>query len=138
MAGPTVLLIDDEEMFVEYLARRLRARGLDVVTAHDGPSGLEAARTLRPQVVVLDLLMPGMNGLETFEALRIVSPGSRVIILTGHGIEPPDDLVAGDAPVSFFLKPVSLDQVFRAIADALGRQRSNMAVTAQGQGSDNG
>ena len=72
-----VLVVDDERDFAELLAERLRTRGMDVRTAYNGHEALEAARLSPPEVVVLDVTMPGMSGLETLKGLRAEKPAPR-------------------------------------------------------------
>lgn len=80
----TVLLVDDEAEFVDALADRLETRGLKVVKAHEGKSALEAARGRVFDAIVLDMAMPGMDGLETLEGLLQINPDLQVILLTGQ------------------------------------------------------
>ncbi len=80
----TVLLVDDEVDFVEALGDRLEARGLQVVKTHDGPSALTAAKGKTFDAIVLDMAMPGMDGLETLEALLEINSDLQVILLTGR------------------------------------------------------
>jgi DNA-binding NtrC family response regulator len=81
----SVLLVDDEEDFVRALAKRLGVRGLYVEVAGDGESAVEKVKEIDFGVVVLDLAMPGMDGLETLKYLREVDPDLQVVLLTGHG-----------------------------------------------------
>lgn len=89
MSGPqaelTVLLVDDEEGFVQTLARRLARRGMTVRTALSGPLALEELKRGPVAVVVLDLKMAGMDGLEILRTLRVLLPKIRAVMLTGHG-----------------------------------------------------
>ena len=84
MPDCTVLLVDDEVEFVDALADRLEARGLQVVKAHTGTSALEAAEGRVFDAIVLDMAMPGMDGLETLEGLLQINPDLQVILLTGQ------------------------------------------------------
>jgi DNA-binding NtrC family response regulator len=84
MNGSKVLLVDDEVDFVEVLADRLSARSLDVTTTTSGEEALEAARERRFDAIVLDMAMPGMDGLETLEGLLEINPDLQVILLTGQ------------------------------------------------------
>ncbi len=84
MSDHKVLLVDDEVEFVEVLADRLEARGLSVVKAHDGPQALEAAQEGAFDAIVLDMAMPGMDGLQTLEGLLAINPDLQVILLTGR------------------------------------------------------
>jgi len=83
MSEYRVLLVDDEAEFVEVLAERLRNRNLDVTTAANGEEALLAAKERTFDAIVLDMAMPGMDGLETLEGLLGINPDLQVILLTG-------------------------------------------------------
>lgn len=85
MAPERVLLVDDEVEFVEALAERMRSRGLEVETATSGPEALDRARRTTFDAVVLDLAMPGMDGIETLRCLLADHPDLQVMLLTGQG-----------------------------------------------------
>ncbi|MCW5849385.1 MAG: response regulator transcription factor [Anaerolineae bacterium] len=88
MSGETVLVVDDEPSILEVVELYLRQEGFRVVTAPDGPAALQAARRQRPDLVVLDLMLPGMSGLEVCRTLRGEStPPLPVIMLTARGSE---------------------------------------------------
>ncbi len=80
-----VLLADDEKEFVETLASRLEVRGMEVDTALNGESAVEQIRANGFDVVILDVLMPGKNGIETLKEIKNINPLLQVIMLTGHG-----------------------------------------------------
>ena len=80
-----VLLIDDEEANVRVLAISLRSDGHEVVTAYSGEEGLEVFDRESPDIVVTDIKMPGMDGIEVLKNIKENSPESEVIIITGHG-----------------------------------------------------
>ncbi|OGO03814.1 MAG: hypothetical protein A2Y60_00920 [Chloroflexi bacterium RBG_13_54_9] len=79
-----VLVVDDEERIVNFLRSKLKASGYEVFTASDGVQGLEQAQTQEPDLIVLDLVMPRMDGFETLRQLRVFSKVP-VIILTAKG-----------------------------------------------------
>ena len=79
-----ILVVDDEERIVNFLSTKLKASGYDVLTAGDGVQGLEQAQAQEPDLIVLDLLMPRMDGLEMLKELRSFS-AVPVIILTAKG-----------------------------------------------------
>jgi DNA-binding NtrC family response regulator len=80
-----VLLVDDEEDFVEMLSLRLTATGEKVTPAHSGKECLEILKKMDIDVVILDIKMPGMDGMETLKEIRRRFPLVEVIMLTGHG-----------------------------------------------------
>ncbi len=79
-----VLLVDDEADFVDILADRLEARGLKVHKTTNGPDALKAAEGTVFDAIVLDMAMPGMDGIETLEGLLAINPDLQVILLTGR------------------------------------------------------
>lgn len=79
-----VLLIDDEPEFVDTLGQRMMSRGMKVTAATSGRQGIDAAGRKNFDVVVLDLQMPEMDGLETLKILKNKNPDVQVILLTGH------------------------------------------------------
>jgi two-component system KDP operon response regulator KdpE len=81
-----ILVVDDEERILNFLSTKLRASGYEVLTAPNGAKGLEQVQAQEPDLVVLDLLMPKMDGLEMLKQLRTFSP-IPVIILTAKGAD---------------------------------------------------
>ncbi|MFL5388012.1 MAG: response regulator, partial [Myxococcales bacterium] len=82
---PSILLVDDDEVFRERLARALRERGWEVRTAGDYASAMEAARAESPQHALVDLRMPGRSGLELVRDLKACDATTKVVVLTGYG-----------------------------------------------------
>jgi DNA-binding NtrC family response regulator len=79
-----ILVVDDEVAIREILTEFLSNHGYSVEGAETGAQALAKARSMRPQVILLDILMPGMNGIEALKRLRQESPGSAVIMISGH------------------------------------------------------
>ncbi len=80
-----ILLIDDEEAIVRVLSMSLKADGYDIVTAYNGEQGLEVFQKECPQIVLTDIKMPGMDGLEVLRRVKDIDTDVQVIIITGHG-----------------------------------------------------
>ena len=80
-----ILLIDDEPDLLRVLARSLKADGHEVATALNGPEGLSAFAGQRPAIVITDIRMPGMSGIEVLKRIKEREPDAEVIIITGHG-----------------------------------------------------
>jgi DNA-binding NtrC family response regulator len=81
----TTLLVDDEEEFVTTLAERLELRGISVLVATDAEQALQIMADAAPPVVVADVKMPGIGGLDLLRHIKASHPGTQVILLTGHG-----------------------------------------------------
>ncbi len=80
-----VLLVDDERDFLEVLSQRLEVKGYIVETAESGSETLELLKRKSYDAIVLDLSMPGMDGMETLQKVKAARPNMQIIILTGHG-----------------------------------------------------
>lgn len=105
----TVLLVDDEKEFVDTLAERISLRMMNPHVAYTGPQALEILRTAMPDVVVLDLRMPGMDGAEVLVAIRRQYPSLSVIILTGHGDDADQVRLTELGAAAYLQKPVDID-----------------------------
>ncbi len=118
MKACSVLLVDDEAEFIETLGKRLTRRGLTVHLASSGQEALDTVAANDLDVVVLDVKMPGMDGIEALQKIKDLKPGLEVLMLTAHanvevamrGME----LGAFD----YLMKPVELDDLLYKIQDA--------------------
>lgn len=109
MAKTTVLLVDDEREFVDTLAERITMRNLDALVVYSGEQALSMIESTIPQVMVLDLKMPGIGGVDVLSKVKATHPEINVIILTGHGDEKDRNLVMDMGASGYFQKPVDLD-----------------------------
>ena len=119
---PRVLLVDDELDFLDSLSQRLRLRGLPVFTAASGPAALEVLGREAVDVVVLDVRMPGMDGIETLRRIKERHPRVEVVMLTGHA-----DLESSLEGMRFgffdyLTKPVAIGDLIDKIGDAFRRR----------------
>jgi DNA-binding response OmpR family regulator len=113
-----VFLVDDEKEFVTTLSERIEMRNFCCNVAFSGEQALEWLGRESCDVMVLDLNMPGMDGIETLKKARVIRPEIKTIILTGHGSEK-ERLQAMDLGAFAYLqKPVSLDTLMDAINSA--------------------
>jgi two-component system, NtrC family, sensor kinase len=127
-ATPRVLLVDDEIDFLSSLAQRLELRGLPVLTASSGAEALEILDREPQDVVVLDVRMPGMDGIETLRRIKDRHPQVQVVMLTGHA-----DLESSIEGMRFgffdyLTKPVKLAQLVEKIDEAFSRRRGEEVV----------
>lgn len=124
MNGCKVLLVDDELDFVEVLADRLVARNLDVSTANSGEEALEAARERNFDAIVLDMAMPGMDGLETLERLLEINSDLQVILLTGRATLEQAATAIRIGALDLLEKPADLDTLVEKIEKAATKRWS--------------
>jgi len=100
-----LLLVDDDPDLLQLLKLRLNAAGYETLTANDAETALALLSAVRPQAVITDLRMPGMDGMALFEQIRSVSPGIPVIILTAHGTIPDAVAATRQGVFGFLTKP---------------------------------
>ncbi len=111
-----VLLVDDEEEFRSTLAERLRRRGIAVNEAGSGEEAFRIIEVFAPQVIVLDVLMPRIGGLEVLKRVKAGHPNIQVILLTGLGTtQEGRELGAFD----YLIKPIHIEKLIEKIGDAL-------------------
>ena len=114
-----VLLVDDEVEFVTTLAERLKLRGIDASIATDGTEALKLIDADRPQVMVLDVLMPGLGGLAVLDQIRTTDPEIKVILLTGRGSAQGNDQGVPQGAFDYLIKPVNIDELIEKMREAL-------------------
>ena len=115
VAGGAILLVDDDEIFRERLARALRERGYDVVTASEHGTALAAAHARRFQFAVVDLKMPGPSGLDVVHALKELQPDTRIVVLTGYGSIPSTVEALRRGAHDYLGKPADADDILAAL-----------------------
>ena len=113
-----VLLVDDEEEFVKTLAERIEMRNLKSDVALSGESALEILDKDLPDVMVLDLKMPGIDGLEVLRRTKKVYPGVQIIMLTAHGSKKDEQEARRLGVFEYLKKPVDLETLMRTITAA--------------------
>ena len=106
-----VLLVDDEKEFVHTLSERLQTRNLESAVVYDGEEALSFVEGDEPEVMVLDLKMPGIDGIEVLRRVKKSHPRTEVIILTGHGSEKEEKLAAELGAFAYLQKPVDIDKL---------------------------
>ena len=127
---PHVLLIEDDARIREIVERGLGSRGFVVTSAEDGNAGLELARKLEVDVVLLDLMLPGLSGLEVLEGIRLAKPRLPVVALTA--LDDTRSKVAGlDAGADDYItKPFSLEELTARVRARLRSQEDAGALKA--------
>jgi DNA-binding response OmpR family regulator len=118
-----VLLVDDEHEFVDTLSKRLAARGFQVAVAHDGEQALAAVAQHDFHAMILDLKMPGMDGIEVLQRIREERQVVKVIILTGHGATEEEQTARALGAFDYLRKPADID----VLVDAIQRARAALS-----------
>jgi two-component system response regulator CpxR len=108
-APSRILLVDDEREFVQTLSERLLLRDMGSAIAYDGESALQMASEDEPDVMILDLKMPGIDGIEVLKRIKATQPEIEVIILTGHGNESDRETCMQLGAFAYMQKPVDID-----------------------------
>jgi DNA-binding NtrC family response regulator len=121
-----ILLVDDEEEFVEMLGLRLEELGEAVLRAYSGQECLEALKKSEVDVVILDVKMPGMDGIETLREIKKNHPLVEVIMLTGHGTV--ETAVQGMklGAYDFLLKPADFEDLAAKLEKARQRKHDQL------------
>lgn len=124
-----VLLVDDEKAFVDTLAQRLKMRELIVDTVYDGEQALACINEVDPDVIVLDLKMPGLHGIEVLREVKKINHEIQVIILTGHGTDKDEEEARKLGGFEFLRKPADIDLLVSKIKEAYS-EKFERAMTA--------
>lgn len=154
---PSLLIVDDDAVFCEVLAKAMAKRGFDVTSAHNTASALEKIETLMPEYVIIDLKIADESGLTLVEKIKKIDPGTRIIMLTGyasiataieaiklgatHYLAKPVDVneilaaferTSGEANVPISTHPLSVDRLeWEYIHRILIENNNNISVTAR-------
>ncbi len=114
--APLLLLVEDDELLRERLARAFTARGIDVRQAADLAEAEAAAAIEAPELVVLDLRMPGGNGLDLIPKLLAVDPATKIVVLTGYGSVATAVEAVRRGAVHYLTKPADADEILAAFS----------------------
>ena len=118
----SILLVDDERDFVDVLAQRLEVRGFVVSTSYSGDEAVAKVHEQSPDVVVLDVVMPGTNGIDTLQEIKRLDPLVEVIMLSGHSTVQTaiDGMKLG--AFDYLIKPTDTNDLVEKITQAHGRK----------------
>jgi len=115
-------VIDDEVDFVDTMVKRLKDKGLESYGAMNGPEGLELVESKDPDVVVLDVKMPKMSGIEVLREIKKKKPLTEVIMLTGHGSVEAGIQGLQLGAYNYVMKPVPFNELLNLIVQAYDRK----------------
>ncbi|MEW6584568.1 MAG: response regulator [Nitrospirota bacterium] len=115
---PNVLLVDDEEKFLDVLSQRLGVHDINAETATSGEEALVKMKNRNFDVIVLDLVMPGIGGIETLKRIRKENPEVQIIMLTGHGAVDKAVAAMKEGAIDFLEKPAEIGDLTDKIMKA--------------------
>jgi len=122
---PKLLLVDDEREFVQTLSERLLMRDMGSAVAYDGESAIKLINEDEPDVMILDLKMPGIDGIEVLRRVKESRPEIEVIILTGHGSEADREVCMNLGAFAYLHKPVNIDVLSETLKKAKEKMQKN-------------
>lgn len=131
-----VLLVDDEEEFVKTLGERLEMRGIEPSTAFTGEAALKRIAEEQPDIMVLDIKMPGIDGLEVLRRVRKAYPRIQVIMLTAHGSDKDKEEAERLGAFAYMRKPVDLELLTNTMRAASKRMEALSMAAAFAEAGD--
>jgi two-component system, OmpR family, response regulator CpxR len=117
-----VLLVDDEREFIETLSERLQIREMGAAVAFDATSAMKVVAQDEPDVMIIDLKMPGIDGMEMLQRIKQTRPNIEVIVLTGHGSRDDQEQCMAMGAFAYLQKPVDIDE----LGDILKKAHANV------------
>ena len=122
LGPPRILIVDDDRSNLESLDRVFRRERFEVVTAESGKAALDAVRKQRVNVVLTDLMMPGMNGVDLLKSVKAISPESDVILMTAYGTIETAVEAMKEGAYDFVTKPFKRIEIVKAVRRAIEKQ----------------
>lgn len=121
MAPKKILLVDDEPVVLTLMKNRVSSRGFSVETAGDGAGALEKAKAWQPDFILLDIIMPGMDGYETCRRLKAMKETAAIPVFLFTAVQETQlEFMAKEAGAAGVVHKPFVDQVFKAIQETLG------------------
>ncbi len=117
-----VLIVDDEEELASIIAERLQFRGMDAQTALEGKKALKLVEESPPHIVVLDLMMPGLGGLEILKRIKTINKNLPVILLSGYGSKELAKEGMNLGAIDYVMKPCDIDSLIAKIQEAVEKK----------------
>jgi DNA-binding response OmpR family regulator len=115
-----VLLVDDEEELVDTLTERLMLRGIETVGVISGAEAIRSVKEREFDIVVLDVKMPGMDGLEVLREIKRIRPKAQIILLTGRGSAKESQMCLEQGAFDYLIKPINIEDLIQKMKDAMG------------------
>lgn len=125
MKNAKILLVDDEVMFTKNMAKLLTNRGYDVATANSGDEAIQALDQGKFDVMVLDLKMPGMDGIATLQEIQRLNLFTETLVLTGHGAIDTAMSAMKLGAYDYLTKPCEVDELVEKIEEVWKKKNGN-------------
>jgi DNA-binding NtrC family response regulator len=123
MSNIKLLIVDDEKRFLLTTNKILTRKGFDVLTTDSGQGAMDMLADHAVQIVVLDVRMPGMDGLATLREIKRRHPSTEVIMLTGHATVPSAVEGMQSGAADYLMKPINMDLLVEKVEEAVARRR---------------
>ncbi len=120
-----VLIIDDEEELVSTLVERLEIRGCEAVGVHCGKEAIERLGESQFDVVILDVRLPGENGVEIMRNIKCIHQDLPVILLTGHMCQETSEEGMRAGAIDYIIKPININELIKKMKEAIAARREN-------------
>lgn len=123
--NPRIMIVDDEESFANSLAERLKLRDYDITVSYSGNDALEKIKKLNFDVIILDVAMPGINGIDSLREVKGITPLTEVIMLTGHATV--ETAIEGMklGAIDYLIKPCEIEDLVEKINKAYDRKKEH-------------
>ena len=128
---PDILIVDDDADFLNMLSQRLKTRGLEADTVNNGEEALEIVKGKNYNIVILDLVMPGMGGMEVLRTVKKTYPHLPVIVLTGQGTTEDAVQAMKEGALDYLEKPVEIGTLVQKILEARHKRLSLLTEEAK-------
>ena len=125
-----ILLVDDNEDFLDSTKDVLELEGFDVYTASSGEEAVMYTGTQSFDIILMDIKMPGMNGVESFIEIKKQNPGVKVIMVTAYSVKGLMQQALREGAIAVLQKPVELDRLFKSISDAINNGKGGLILVA--------
>lgn len=123
----TILLVDDDEQLLWVLGKTLIDEGYEVLSTADGPQALAIAESRKPDLVLLDVGLPTMNGIEVLQRIRQIDSRIRVMIVSAYSSEATLNAAIDAGAVQFLEKPIDVDRLLAIVRHVLSRSDDTTA-----------
>ena len=126
----TILIVDDDQSSLRLLAKILTSQGYQVRPADSGELALTAVAAQTPELILLDIFMPGIDGFEVLRKVRAAKPDVRIIILTGHGTDATEEEAKKLGAFHYHKKPIDIDELLSTVKKAYREKIEDAMVAA--------